>query len=477
MPLDNHTSERKSKSILHNLVSMTGAELLTRIASYTYFIHLSHTLGVEGIGMIATAVAFVDIFIIIISHGLDVFAISEISRDKKHPEKTVSPILTIKLLVGIALYLILAATISFSDDQSLKGSAILIAGLHIFGRGVNGKWIYQGLERMNIIAVRQIISSILLVAMVFMFVTGEGDILVALWIQVGVEIFNTMWTFFFYWKEGYKLKLTFDWLKLGSVVRAALPFGAYFLLVSLYNVIDKNMIGFMREDFEYLNGILDSGVKIATVFMVPTFIIQNVYFPRFSTASTKEEKQRNHTDYIRLMSVFMSIGMGTLLFIPEINRVILPSNFAEIEQLLPYYGAITLIIYSVLMFTNPLMAWGYQKSLLLATGLGAVANISANALLIPDYGIYGAVRATILAELCVLTVSYILYRREGLSFPLRYPLISICIGIGVYGGWSYLSISGINLIFVTACLTLLQMLLLWLFRVIDKDLITKLAAN
>lgn len=468
-------AEKKSKSILHNLLSMTTAELLTRLASYFYFIYLTDTLGVEGWGLIATAIAFTEIFVSIISHGFDVYSISEISKSKSEAGKTVSPILTMKLFGGLLLYLVLAAAMLISEKPQLEVFAILIAGLHIFGRGISGKWVYQGLERMNVIAIRQVISSVFLVLMVYLFVDGYEDLLTAIWIQVGVEIFNTLWTFLYYKKEGYRLSLVFDSAILKRVLKAAIPFGAYFLLVSLYNTIDKNMIWFIREDFAYLNGILDSGVKISMIFMIPTIIIQNVFFPRFAHSSDKIKRAGTHKEYIRLMSLFMSIGMGVLLFIPEIYELILKENFSELEEVLPYYGLINLIIYSVLMFTIPLMAWGYQRSLLWATGAGAAANIIVNSLLIPVYGIYGALTATIFAELSVLAVAFYLFKREGIVLELRYPITAVLTSIVVFGGWSFLGISGINLIFVVMFLTAIQMLLLWLIKVVDKDLIKKLS--
>jgi|GEM_PF-4986586 len=468
-------STKKRLSILHNLASMTTAEVLTRLANYFYTLYLSFQLGVSGLGLIATALSFSDIYVIMISHGFDVYAISEISRRKDKVADIASSVLFAKSTLGLLSYGMLVGIVTFLDRPALETSAIFIAGLHIFGKGVNGRWIYQGLERMNVIAIRQVISALLLILFVYLAVNSPDDILLALWVQVGVEIINTIWTLVYFLREGHRFVLPENFSKIISVVKSALPYGAFFLLVSLYNTIDKNMIWLLRENFEYENGILHSSIKIMSLFIAPSAIIQGVYYPRFSVAQTRVDKEIVYKDYLRLMSVSLSIGFGIMAFHPSISTYIYPQQFAEVSLVLPYHGTIVSLIYFVLLFTVPLMAWGKQKQLIVATSLGVLANIILNFILIPKLGIYGALTSTIMSELIVMLYSYNLFRKEQIPLELRYPILALISSLIIFGGWTLFGLSGLNLIFVITMLSIVHLLLLWAVGVMDIATLKKLA--
>jgi O-antigen/teichoic acid export membrane protein len=432
-------------------------------------------MGVDSFGFLVSAIAFVEVFVILTTNGIDAYAVNKISIDKKKVESVVNQILSLKVTAGFLAYCLLIAASFLFIDELVVQLLIPIIGLHVIGRGINGRWIYQGLEQMQIIAYRQLITSVLMVILLLLLINDYTDLYTAAFLFVGTEIFNTALTLIYYRNEGYRIELKFDFRSLSSLAKKVAPFTVFFLMVALYNYIDKIMILFIREDFAYINAVLQNSIQIMGIFLLPSAIIQHAYFPRFSSFKSIQSIKSTHLLYTRVMSFFMGFGIGTLLFLPETSLIIYPDEYQEMIDILPYFAIIVSLTFMVLHFTIPLMSQGFEKKLIMFTALSLILNVTLNAILIPDYGIYGAVVGTIIAELAMFISAGWYFRSisgfANVSYAVRNTLLSII----AFGSVTYLLVDTINIIFVLISAALVYILLALLTKSIDKEVLKTLS--
>lgn len=111
-------------------------------------------MGAEGNGVYGFATSIVSFFILFVSFGVDVYGSREIALDKESVHKNVSYIFSLRIVLAFISYLLLLVFVLFFIDELLIKFAILIVGVNIFSNSILLNWVFQGLERMGIIAVR-----------------------------------------------------------------------------------------------------------------------------------------------------------------------------------------------------------------------------------------------------------------------------------------------------------------------------------
>ncbi|MHB8853951.1 MAG: oligosaccharide flippase family protein [Ignavibacteriaceae bacterium] len=73
-----------SNQILRNLISLTSAEVISKIVGLITAAYLGRVLKPEGFGILGFATAFVSYFLLIGNFGLDTYGTREIAKDKNH---------------------------------------------------------------------------------------------------------------------------------------------------------------------------------------------------------------------------------------------------------------------------------------------------------------------------------------------------------------------------------------------------------
>lgn len=417
-----------SKRIVKNLFSLTFAEFATKGIQAIFFAFLARALGDEGLGIYGYATAFTTWFIVFVGMGLDTIGTRSIGKDKGNLLKYVNSIVTIRTGLSIIAFSLLAIIIYFINKPFEVKIVLLISGLNIFSNALLLNWVYLGLEKMHIVALRQFLLSLLNLSGLIVFVHSPEDLVPAVIIITASTAINSIWMLILYMKSHGLIKPFYEkelWTKL---YRASLPLGLSFLLVSLYNNLDTVMLGMIRSDAE--TGFYTSSYKIIVLSILPTQIIQNAFFPNLSRLVTAEDRIKmmlKYTMLIYLTGTF--INSYIFMFSGELVGIYLGPGFEPTADLLQIRVFSGMLMYVNITFSATLIAWNKEKALLYATIAGGLVNTILNFIVIPTYGMYGAAITTVLSEFAVFIVLVYLYRkistRTYLEIMLKFMLFSI----------------------------------------------------
>lgn len=433
--------------ILKNLFSLSFAELVSKGAAFVYLAFLASTLGPENYGVLSFAKSTVVYFILIGTLGFDIVGIREIAKNHHVVQKYTNSILTLRLVLSILTFSALFYCVYYSgilaDKTDLEKSVIMVAGLQIFANALLLNFVYQGLEKMEIVALRTILINLINLLGVIFIITNKSQTLLAMAIISGSQLLNAMLMVLYYIKDYGIPKLSFDLKLWASIFSSSLFIGLNNLLVTIYNNVDTTMIGILRDNYQ--TGIYSPAHQVIPLAVLPALIMNGVLMPQYSKNlrnNKSHELMRNSTKYNFILSTFVSALM--FIFSDLIVHVI-SKEYTGSSIVLKVLAFNVLAMYLSINYTTPLIAWGYEKKVFWAILSGVVANIIVNFLLIPPYGAVGAAIATIATEGSVMFVLMYFYKKQsGKAFifdSLRYVYVSI---LGVVPGALMLYL-GINI--------------------------------
>lgn len=419
-----------NRKLLENLSFQSIAEFAGKGLQAVYTIYLANILGAEGYGIYGFASSIVSYFVLFVSFGIDVFGSREVATNKDNVESNVSHIFSLRLLLAVIAYLSLIAVVYIFIDDIVVQFAILILGVNIFSNAILLNWVFQGLERMGIIAVRTILVSGLSLVLVLLYVNSPDDTLLAMGILSFSMLLNSIVMTIFYLNKIGKIKLGYSSENWKRIAKGSIPIGLFSVMVSIMNNIDLSLIGAMLTDFKYEAGIYNAAYKIVALAIVPSIIIQNAFFPQLSRAINVDDRNRLYSKYSKAIHVIGAITAFITYFYSDfLISSLLNSEYQGSVILMKLFAFSIFIVFINVSLSSTLVAWKMEKLVVYATIYAVVMNIILDIIFIPSYGAYGATVATIIAEFTLLVaLSYNLYKATNKLY-ITNILIVFLIGI------------------------------------------------
>ena len=170
--------------LVKNFLSLAGAEVISKLVTFAAFAYLARVMGPEGFGYVEFAGAVLLCAGLIVDQGFGPFGAREIAKDPAQTPALVSEIVSARFLLAIAAY---AAVIGFAllpDHSPVVVRLLLIYGLSLLVTPLLLQWVFQGHERMQAVAIAQVVRQTVFSAIVFAFVRDAGQI----WIVAVAEL-------------------------------------------------------------------------------------------------------------------------------------------------------------------------------------------------------------------------------------------------------------------------------------------------
>lgn len=402
----------KFNRIVKNIFSLSVAEFLNKFFVFIYTAYLARTILTEGLGSINLAQSIATYLILVVTTGLDIYGIKELSRNLGKIKSLVNTLFSLRLILSFLAYTILILVVLLLNKEIELSHIVLIFGLTIFAQVNFLNWVFMALEKMEVIAVRLSITSAINLAGIFIFVRSPDDTWLAALVIAVSQIINAGWMLAYYFKKYYPIKFTFNLNDYIYHVKRALPMGMTFITIAFYNNIGIILVGaIVASNYLYQTGILGAALKLVLIAIVPIAIFQQAFFPRLAKLNTQIERADLLNKFTRL--TFITGSFLTVIFFLYsdiiINLVFGPA-FTESTKILLILAPVLIVMYANTSFFTPLIAWGYEKLVFKLVLVAAIVNLTINLIFIPIYGMYAVTIATIACELIVFA---------GLTFILR----------------------------------------------------------
>ncbi|MCB0726825.1 MAG: oligosaccharide flippase family protein [Ignavibacteriae bacterium] len=277
------------------------------------------------------------------------------------------------------------------------------------------------------------------------------------------------------------MDLTFNKELVSELLRFSLPYIPAGIAANIVQIIDRPILKYLTDDKTV--GIYQANYRLGIFMMLIVAMFEYAWRPFF----LNNAKEPNAKSIFSKVLTYFLIG-GSLVFliitvfINDVVKMDLPFGFHLIGE--SYWAGLSIV--PVILFAYLLnglyvnfMAGIYiekkTKYLPLITGLGAVSNVIANFILIPEFSYMGAAIATLISYLVMMSGLFYVsnkfykinyeYKNIGLIF------LSLFISTALY----YLSSNNFSFPwFINIIFPLLFVTLIFSFRIVDFKLLKKI---
>jgi PST family polysaccharide transporter len=297
----------KHKKIFENYFFMTFLQIANVLIGIALFPYLIRTLGKDTYGTFVFIASNINILGLFVTFGFDFPALKKISLnpdDKEIKSKTVSEVMTAKLILFAAGTILLAAviaTIPFATENAWIYGIIYVMSL---GQILMPYWYFQGIQKIKFVTYVNIAFRLASVPLIFIFVKTPQDLLVYTVIMSITPFLGGIFTqFYLQYREKLKIKLVKPSKQL---FKEALPF----FYTSALGTIKQEFLTFLIGTFFSMDkvAIYDLANKIISAPRMLTSKINSAIFPDMVKKATPKNIKK-----VFRYEIWIGIGITVLV--------------------------------------------------------------------------------------------------------------------------------------------------------------------
>ncbi len=409
------------KNYIYNLVFQVFSLLIPLVTAP----HLARVLSPDGIGTYSYVNSIATYFSLFAALGLSSYGTREMSRVRDNRKKNSKLFWELSLLRLLTTLLCVALYIGFILITGNDLRTYLAAGVVILTVGVDCNWFFQAMENFRVLMVRNFIVKLIAVACIFLFVRDENDLVLYFLIQGGGIFLSNI-------VLRAQLAKQIDWVPLKKLdiwhhLKETFVYFIPTIATSVYTVLDRTMIGVITDDMA-ANGYYEQAHKIVNMLMTVITSMNVVVGVRTSYLFARNKRREIRAHLYNTFRFMFMLAFPLAFGLTACAGTFVPWFYGEgYEPVVPLMMMFAPLLFCIgisnVLGTLYLTPSGQRARSNRAIIAGAVCNFLLNLILIPWIGVYGAVIASVVAELLIS----ILY----LTYSARFIAVSKVIGMGL----------------------------------------------
>ena len=293
----------------------------------------------------------------------------------------------------------------------------LVLTMGLFSTMFDISWFFAGMEQFKYTVTKNAACKLIGVVLMFLFVKKQEDLLLYIIIITASTMIGnlSMWLYV----PRFTQKVDFKTLKFGRHFRETLIYFIPSIATSVYTVLDRTLTGVITKN-KAENGFYHYTMQIVNMMKALTFSSLNMVLGSRIAYLFAEEKYdeikvriRDSINYILFMGIGICFGLSGVAkrFVP----VFLGPGYDRVIIMLMLMSPIVVIIgVSNCLGSQYYTPSGNRKLSAKFIIIGALVNLVLNLILIPRYWGYGAIAASLIAEM-VITVLYLKFCKGYLT--------------------------------------------------------------
>ncbi|TMM29904.1 hypothetical protein FDT66_08520 [Polaribacter aestuariivivens] len=398
--------------VYHNylyLLLIQGTNLVLPLITFPYLVRV---LGSEKYGLVMIAYSLMKFFIITVDFGFNISATREVAllkNDMQKLSKFYWNVLIVKSLLLILTFLTLFLLTISVDKLKLDPLIYLLSFGIVFGQSIFPTWFFQGIEKMQIITIINVIAKVFFTMTIFFIVLGPQDYYYVP-ILNGIGFILAGLLGFFYSLKYVKLILpTFQEIKINITKTFSLFVSN--IAVSLYTSSNTLILGFFIGNS--VAGVYASMEKLIQAIQTMYTPIYQALFPNLSTKNNKEIQKTIGKMKLPIALSGLIISFIIFLGAESILRIIfnddLITSYYKVFQLIGLMAFLSsLNMLYVTLYFPAIKKYKTRMKILVS---GGFFNLVVALSLVKAYSIYGVASSAIFTELFILVFSLYFYKK------------------------------------------------------------------
>lgn len=391
--------------LLDNIVRLGGGFFLT--------VWLARYLGPEQFGLFNYAIAFVALFTFFGTLGLNEIMVRNLIQSPSQRDEIMATAFLLRMLGGTIAFGLALVLVFFLNpfDRTVHWLVGIIAAGIIFQAFEVIDSYFQSQVLSKYVVLARVIPFVLVSSLkVFLILTGAPLVAFA-WVWLIEIVLAGMGLMVIYYSRGFSLRLKeFKSQIAKNLIKDAWPMILSGVAVMIYMRIDQIMIRHMIG--EKAVGIYAAAMKVSEAWYVLGGIIIFSTFPIIIHLKTESEalyREKCRQVYKVLIIMGAAAAGGTILMAKPLIYFLYGEAYSQSMAVLSVQVLGVMLVYLISASTYALVAEGLQKYHVYRTVLGCIVNILLNLILIPWFGLMGAV-FSMLCSYCVAVFSILLFK-------------------------------------------------------------------
>ena len=396
-------NKTESQTIAKNTFWLTFGMIVSRSIRAIMIMYAARVLGTDGYGIFSYALSFAALFGVFSDMGFSGILTRQAVQE---PEKLKTYVSTTFILKMIALVFTVFVTAfigpHLTNIEGARQLLVVVSALLAFDslRGFAFS-IARAKNKMQIESGANIITDglITLFGIVALIIYPSAKFLA--YGYTGGVIAGTLITFFILKRDFSEIFNHFDKEIAKLILRTSWPFALMGLFGGLMINIDTLVIGWFRTAHDLgLYGAAQRPIMFLYVlpglFAVSIFPIVSRYVKDKKTEIIKKTIEKSIS--ISMMFAFPLLVGGVIVGVP-LTVFIFGGAFIDASTPFRILLLTVPLVFAGVIMGNVLFAHNKQKTFIVAYGLGALANLILDLILIPPYGVAGSAFATLISQI------------------------------------------------------------------------------
>jgi len=424
------------QKIISNTGWLFGGRILQMGIGLFVGIWVARYLGPEQYGILNYALAFVGLFSVLSTLGLDGIMVRELVKYPKRQNEIMGSVFFLKLSGGCLAFLsVVVVSAMMKPEDILIRLIIAIIGLGLIVQSFNTIDIWfrsQVASKYTVLSGSSsfVLASVTKVALIL----KKASLLAFVIVNLGQTILSMIGLIFFFKKKG---KSLIRWRPTYSMavnlIKESWPLIFAGLAIAIYMKIDQIMLGEMVG--KKAVGTYAAAIRLSEIwYFIPMAIASSVFPAIVKSKQLGEKIYKNRIqkfyDLNATLAYLLSIPITFLA--PFIIRTLYGDAYAGAETIFAIHIWACLFVFLGVARGQYLVNEGLIKFSFFATAGGAIVNVGLNFILIPLYEGIGAAIATVISQAISAYLSSFIYPRlfetglmqsKAFIAPIRYLIV------------------------------------------------------
>jgi len=412
-------SRENLKRVITNIIWLFLDKIFRIGLNFLLTILIARYLGAESFGLWNYVIAFVALFSILSSLGLDSIVTRDLIREDVLNDEVLGAAFLLKLAGGVLALFVSSISILFlrPGEPLTLYLVFLTAGALIFQSFDVIDFFFQSKLQSKFVVYSRNLAFLFSALIKIAILYYKGPLILFVLATLLEAILTAIFLILVYrWTNSSILQWKIRFSIVKKLFKDSYPLALSVMVILIYMRTDQIMLGNMIGDNAV--GIFSAAVRLSEAWYVIPSVITNSILPNLL-----KEREINHKNYVRKVQqtfkIMAYLGLMTAIIISCSSNFIIKTLYgSEYEGAAPILAIHTWT--SVFVFIgfasgNWFVVENLQKYVFYRTLAGAFINVTLNLLLIPAYSGFGAAIATLISQ---FVASYFFNLFNSKTYPV-----------------------------------------------------------
>jgi O-antigen/teichoic acid export membrane protein len=402
------------RRVARNLLATSAGQIVGAALNMATIVVIARSLGADAYGRYAYVLAFVGVFQLVASAGLERILVREIAVQTSDASRLLGAARSLTWALSVVTFLLIVAGSELTSPDPELRVALYLAGGAVLAtiQAISYGGVFRALEQMEVNATAFVLHKVVMLALVLGAAwLGRGLIGMTAAFLVA-NLFLWMYYLAVLVRRHFRPRLRVDLPLWGSLLRDSLPVAVAAIVRRISWNVDVLILGIFG--MTHAAGYFTASYKVVQALNLVPITLAQTLFPVLSRLARNRDPMLD--EVLALALRFLGIlafplALGLAVTADRVVALAYGPGFAPAAAPLAIMSLALLFMFWTSLYSFLFPALDRQRAYTIATAIGLAVNAGLDLLLVPRFAQVGASLGTLGGEIALFAAGSLLLRR------------------------------------------------------------------